>query len=139
MIKLIIAGGRDFKDYNLLQLETQRFLVEQQFKPSQVTIISGKEPNGADKLGEDFAEKYHFPIIEMPAKWDDLDNPIRLIKTRKDGTKYNALAGPIRNEEMAKIATHLIVFWDGKSPGTKSMIGLGEKYKLISKIIRYEK
>jgi hypothetical protein len=137
MIKLIIAGGRDFKDYNLLQLETQRFLVEQQFKPSQVTIISGKEPNGADKLGEEFANKYHFPIIEMPAKWDDLDNPIRLIKTRKDETQYNALAGPIRNDEMTKIATHLIAFFDGSSSGTKSMIGLGEKYKLISKVIKY--
>ena len=137
MIKLIIAGGRDFSDYNLLQLETQRFLVEQNFNPKEVTIISGKA-YGADTLGEDFANKYHFPIIEMPAKWDDIENPIRLIKTRRDGTKYNALAGPIRNEEMAKIATHLIAFWDGKSSGTKSMIGLGEKYKLISKIIRYD-
>ena len=136
MIKLIIAGGRDFKDYNLLQFETQRFLVENQFKPSEVTIISGKA-DGADSLGEIFANKYHFPIIESPAKWDDLDNPIRLIKTRRDGTKYNALAGPIRNEEMAKIATHLIAFFDGSSSGTKSMIGLGEKYNLISKVVRY--
>jgi len=136
MIKLIIAGGRDFKDYNLLQLETQKFLVEQQFKPSQVTIISGKA-DGADKLGEDFANKYHFPIIEMPAKWDDLDNPIRLIKTRKDGTKYNALAGPIRNEEMAKIATHLIAFWDGQSKGSKNMLENAQKYELTYKIINY--
>jgi len=138
MIKLIIAGGSDFKDYNLLQFETQRFLVEQQFKPNQVTIISGKA-DGADTLGEVFANKYHFPIIEMPAKWDDLDNPIRLIRTRRDGTKYNALAGPIRNEEMAKIATHLIAFHDGKSTGTGGMIKLAspEKYNLITKVVNY--
>lgn len=46
-IRLIIAGGRDFSDYQLLQLETQRFLVEQGFNPSQVTIISGKARGAA--------------------------------------------------------------------------------------------
>lgn len=122
MIKLIIAGGRDFTDYNLLQIETQRFLVEQNFNPKEVTIISGKA-RGADSMGEIFATKYHFPILEFPADWN----------------QFGKRAGPIRNEEMAKVATHLIAFWNGKSSGTKSMIGLGEKYKLISKIVQYGK
>ncbi len=129
-IKLIIAGGRDFSDYQLLQLETQRFLVESNFNPSQVTIISGKQKTvdergneyGADFLGEVFAKKYHFPIEEFPADWN----------------KNGKAAGPIRNEEMAKVATHLIAFHDGVSKGTKSMIENAEKYNLIYKIVKYE-
>lgn len=120
-IKLIIAGGRDFSDYNLLQIETQRFLVENNFNPSQVTIISGKA-KGADSLGEQFAEKYNFPIATFIADWN----------------LHGKAAGPIRNEEMAKMATHAIIFWDGQSRGSKNMIDNSIKYNLIYKVVNYE-
>lgn len=120
MIKLIIAGGRDFNDYNLLQLETQRFLVEQQFKPSQVTIISG-HAKGADMMGEVFAHKYKFNLEIYPADWN----------------QFGKRAGPIRNEEMAKFGTHLLLFWDGQSKGSKNMLENAQKYELTYKIINY--
>ena len=113
MIKLIIAGGRDFSDYQLLQLETQRFLVEQNFNPSQLTIISGKA-QGADSLGEQFARKYHFQVEEFPADWNT----------------YGKRAGYLRNEVMAHNADALIAIWDGYSKGTKHMIDLAKKYNL---------
>ena len=119
-IKLIIAGGRDFNDYQLLQLETQRFLVEQGFNPSQLIIVSGNA-KGADSLGEEFAEKYNFPIATYPADWN----------------KNGKAAGPIRNEEMANFATHAIIFWDSISRGSKNMIETARKYNLIYKIVKY--
>ncbi len=120
MIKLIIAGGRDFDDYPLLQLETQRFLVEQNFNPKELIIVSGKA-KGADTGGEIFAEKYNFPIASFPADWN----------------QFGKRAGHLRNEEMAKFATHLLLFWDGKSRGSANMLENARKYNLIYKVVNY--
>jgi hypothetical protein len=46
-------------------------------------------------------------------------------------------AGPIRNREMVRFATHCIAFWDGKSPGTKSLIEACELYELPHRVVRY--
>ena len=53
----------------------------------------------------------------------------------KNGDKYWKLAGLHRNELMAKEADACIVFWDGKSTGTKNMIDLAKKYKLKLRVI----
>lgn len=73
MSKLIIAGSRIFTDYELLESEVKKFILET-VKPKKLTIISGTA-NGADKLGEQFAEKYGFDVERFPAKWDDLSCP----------------------------------------------------------------
>ncbi len=57
-------------------------------------------------LGEKYAAENGFKIERYPAEWD----------------KYGKMAGPIRNEKMAKSADYVICFWDGQSKGTKSMI-----------------
>lgn len=120
MNNIIIAGTRTFDNYELLELEVKKFILENKIKPT-VSIVSGKA-KGADSLGEIFAKKYNFPIIEMPAKWDE----------------FGKRAGYVRNEEMAKISNFCIIFWDGKSSGSANMADLAEKYKLTLKIIRYE-
>jgi hypothetical protein len=38
---------------------------------------------------------------------------------------------------MAWYSSHLVAFWDGQSRGTKSMIELGQKYNLITKVFNY--
>lgn len=74
-------------------------------------IISG-HANGADTIAEHYAMDHHLQCELYPAEWD----------------KYGRSAGPIRNEQMAKIADKVIVFWDGKSHGTKNMIQQAIKY-----------
>jgi hypothetical protein len=118
MIKLIIAGSRDFNDYLFLEKEILIFLKKYKKKDENVIIISGRA-RGADKLGEQFADKFRLRKILKPANWK----------------KYSKAAGHIRNEEMAKIATHCIVFWNGESKGTKNMIDNAEKYQLKLNII----
>jgi hypothetical protein len=59
-----------------------------------------------------YAKENGFEIEKYPADWE----------------KYGKSAGPRRNEQMAKISDYIICFWDGKSKGTKSMIGYAKKY-----------
>jgi hypothetical protein len=115
-MKVIIAGGRDFNDYDKLKIACDFTLKNQDY----VIIISGTA-NGADKLGEKYANDNGHPIKQFPADWD----------------KYGKSAGYRRNSEMAKDSDALIAFWDGKSRGTKSMIDLAVKSKLKTRVIYY--
>jgi len=99
-MKVIIAGGREFNNYELLKSSCDRILIRQ----SNIEIVSGKAL-GADKLGEDYAKEKGYKIKEFPADW----------------IKYKKGAGPIRNKQMAEYADGLIAFWDGQSKGTKNM------------------
>ena len=65
------------------------------------------------------------------------NKPQNQIGITKNGDKYWKLAGLHRNELMAKEADACIVFWDGKSTGTKNMIDLAKKYKLKLRVINY--
>ena len=119
-VRIIIAGGRDFVNYDLLKLEAKRFILENGLiRP--ITIVSGCA-NGADKLGERFATEYNFFIDRFPADWD----------------QFNKRAGPIRNEQMAQNAKYCLVFWDGVSKGSANMIENAKKYNLIYKVIKYD-
>jgi hypothetical protein len=115
-MKVIIAGGRYFDNYDLLCQKVDYYLSRQ----SKVEIVSGAA-KGADKLGERYAEERQYPIKRFIADW---------------GT-WGKRAGYLRNEEMAEYADALIAFWDGRSKGTKHMINLAKKLNLSIRIIRY--
>jgi len=115
-MKVIIAGSRDFNDYGLLT-----YICNIEIKPGD-EIVSGRA-RGADALGEKYAIEHGYPKRLFPANW----------------RKYGKSAGYRRNEEMAKYGDKLIVFWDGKSKGTKHMIDLAEMYNLEIKTIIFSK
>jgi len=115
---LIIAGGRNFNDYELLESSVNEYIDTNNLR--NITIITG-DARGADKLGNKFAKRNNYPLIKKPADWD----------------KYGKTAGYIRNAEMAEEATDLIAFWDKKSKGTQHMIDVAKKKKLKVKIVRY--
>ena len=117
--KVIIAGGRDFADYDLLKSTMNNLLKNIK---DRIIIVSGAA-RGADQLGEKYANEMGYSIKRYPARWD----------------LYGNAAGPIRNEEMAKYADALVAFWDGHSRGTKSMIELGERYGLKIRVKIYTK
>ena len=117
-MKIIIAGGRDFNDYNKLCQICDHMLQNQQ----DIEIVSGTA-KGADQLGEKYANEKGYKITRFPANWD----------------KHGKAAGYLRNEEMAKYADALIAFWDNKSKGTEHMINLAKKYNLKIKICNYGK
>ena len=117
--KIIIAGGRDFMDYNLLKEKTNKILQEKKVT-HKIVIISGCA-RGADTLGLRYASENAFDVEEYPADWD----------------KYGKKAGYVRNVEMAENADALIAFWDGNSKGTKHMIDIATERNLPIRVIRY--
>lgn len=119
VFRIIIAGTRDFDDYNLLKEKVSK-IIEEKRKTHQIVIVSGKA-RGADRLGERFANENGFNIDEFPADWDH----------------YGKRAGYLRNKDMAEHSNALIAFWDGKSPGTKNMIDLAKQKNLPTRIIYY--
>lgn len=117
-MRVIIAGGRDFSDYEMLKERLDFFL--QNNIDKDIKIISGKA-KGADSLGERYAIEKCYDLIEMSANWD----------------KYGKSAGYRRNEDMASIADVCVCFWDGYSKGTKHMIDLAEQYNVKLRIVKY--
>jgi hypothetical protein len=116
-VKLIIAGGRYFNNYELLKEKVDYFLSNES---GDIEIVSGKA-RGADSLGEKYAKEKGYPVKEFPAKWNE----------------YGKRAGYLRNEEMALYATHCVCFWDGESKGTKHMIDLANKSNLNLRVVSY--
>jgi len=114
--RVIVAGGRDFFDYQLLKSKLDTLLSQK----NNVVIVSGGA-KGADSLGEKYAREHNLLISHYPALWD------------KHGTR----AGYIRNEEMAKNADAVVCFWDGLSSGTQHMIDTAKSMNLKLRIVMY--
>jgi hypothetical protein len=133
MFRCIIAGGRDFEDYTLLQEKCIKVLTS---KLPHVIIISGCA-SGGDKLGEVFAAYNNLEVERFPADWENLDVEPCVIKYNKYGKPYNAVAGHNRNRQMAERAEALIGFWDGRSKGTGDMVMTMRKLEKPVRIIRY--
>ena len=114
-MNVIIAGGRNFHDYNSLCETMQDYL------DKDITVICGMA-RGADLLGRRWAMQFNKRVIEMPAKWD----------------LHGKSAGYKRNQEMAKIADRLIAFWDGKSRGTMHMINIMKEMGKEFEVVYYE-
>lgn len=115
-MKIIIAGGRTFDNYDLLCKKCDKFLINL----TDIEIVSGVA-KGADSLGERFAKERNYQIKQFPANWN----------------LYGKSAGYIRNDEMAVYSDCLIAFWDGKSKGTKNMIDLAYCYCLKVRVVLY--
>ena len=118
-MKIIVAGGRDFDDYDLL-CETLDDMFAG-FAPEYMEVVSGGA-TGADSLGEKWADIYGFSVDKFPANWKE----------------YGKAAGAIRNIEMAKVSDWLVAFWDGKSKGTKHMIDTALKHRLEIRVVFYD-
>lgn len=117
-IKLIVAGGRDFLDRDRFNSAMRSFECDNEGLPD--AILSGMA-RGADQMGVDYAMENNIQILPFPALWH----------------RHGRSAGPIRNRQMARNATHLLAFWDGRSRGTRDMIQVAEDMKLNVRIARY--
>ena len=118
--RVIVAGGRRFNDYPLLERTLDR-LIYRKCRRNEVEIVSGTAP-GADTLGERWAHKRGYRVKQFPADWKE----------------HGRAAGPLRNEQMGAYATHLIAFWDGHSSGTRHMIETAKIFNLKVKVLRYD-
>lgn len=118
--RIIIAGGRDFKNYELLKERVDFYLSKAIADGYDIEIVSGTA-NGADKLGERYARERGYKIASFPADWNT----------------HGKKAGYLRNAEMANYADALIAFWDKKSRGTNHMINLAKEKGLLVRVVNY--
>lgn len=116
--RVIIAGGRDFTDYELLKRYCDSVLRNK--VDDGIEIVCGKA-RGADYLGEKYAIERGFGIKFFPAEWESLGKR----------------AGFVRNEQMARYADAVIAFWDGQSHGTKHMIDIATENGLAIRVKKY--
>ena len=125
-LRIIIAGSRNFNDYELLKREVLNIVKYDNRPKEYVKIISGCA-RGADTIGERFAKEFGLEVKKFPADWDGLGKR----------------AGYVRNAEMAKFAVEddndgmLIAFCDGQSRGIKHMIYLAKRYCLDVHIVNF--
>ena len=122
MIRVLIAGSRDFNDFELLDKAVKHYLKQYSLHRQDIEVVSGGA-RGADKLGEQFANKYSIKLTIFPADWNT----------------YGKSAGYIRNEQMIKYIGDtgiVFAFWDGQSHGTAHTIKLANKYNIKVHIIR---
>ncbi len=105
--KIIVAGSRTFTDQNFIN----KFL-DEIYNKEPFELVCGMAP-GVDFLAYQWAQKKGVQIHEFPANW------------RKHGNS----AGAIRNNAMAEFADSAILFWDGKSRGTRIMLDMMKRYK----------
>jgi hypothetical protein len=129
-MKLIVAGGRDFKDKGFLVRELDSLLLgDPHLLPEDVEIVHGGCPTGADRFAAEYAHFRDFRVKVFLANWD----------------KYGKAAGPIRNSEMAEYVSqsrnqelgHCILFWNGKSTGTWSMFQQARKHRIPTTVYYY--
>lgn len=113
MIRLIIAGSRDYYDQEKVFRDIHTF----QGKFGIDEIISGGA-SGVDKLAEEYAFLHQIPFKLFQADWE----------------KYGKAAGSIRNREMAEYANALLAF-DKGTKGTQNMIDIARKYHLKGFVI----
>lgn len=117
MFRVIIAGCRDYTDYEALKAYTDRMLSN---ITDEIQIVSGGA-SGADALGERYAREKGYSLKRFPADWN----------------QYGRSAGPKRNRQMAQYADALIAFWDGVSRGTKNMIDEANAGGLLVRVKRF--
>lgn len=115
-LKTIIAGGRDFSDYGLLESTLDSL-------PWSISESLNGEALGADSLGAKYMKNKNREddIKSYPADWN----------------KHGKAAGHIRNTTMANNAQALVAFWDGKSKGTADMISKAKERELLTLVVNY--
>lgn len=118
-MRVLIAGGRDFCNYDMLCQMVDAALVGR----TDVTIVSGRA-RGADQLGERYARERGYAVDYFPAQWD----------------KHGKAAGMIRNKQMIDSLSSddlVLCFWDGLSRGTKNTIDTARKRGIKTGVARY--
>ena len=119
-MRVIIAGGREFNDRDLMWSKLDKLFSYKRKKGEKIIIVSGNA-RGADRLGETYASSRGMKVLIYKADWK----------------RYPKSAGYRRNEDMADNADALVAFWDGESKGTKHMIETAQEKGLDVRVVRW--
>ena len=113
--KILVCGGSHFESYGLLKVVLSKLIEKFHINISTSEIVSG-HCQGADMLGEKYAEEYGISVKAFPADWG----------------KYKRKAGPIRNKQMIDYISGfenklVVAFTTADTVGTRNTVKLAKK------------
>lgn len=117
-VKITIIGSRTFDDKERLFQ-----ILDKNFEKIEMIISGGAQ--GADLLGQLYAQERGLPCLIHYPRWHSID-----------GT-YDKGAGLRRTRSVINGVDMVLVFWDGKSNGTKRSIDLAERLGKKVKIFKF--
>lgn len=135
---VVVFGSRKNIDEETFEACLEGFIREWAMTPENTVFVSGMAHDGPDKYIVSWCKAKGWRWHECPADWDNIDVPGARIKKNAQGKEYNALAGFMRNQEMANVSSHGLGFWDGHSPGTEDMMGRCQEKQIKLRIIRVQ-
>ena len=101
-MKVAVIGSRSFNDYKRLKDTLSKI---------DVSLLVSGGANGADKLGEQYANENNIPTKIFLPDWE----------------KHGKAAGFLRNTDIINEAELVVAFWDQQSNGTRDSIQKAEK------------
>lgn len=124
MKTILVCGGRDFSSYKTVERVLD--ILVQRFDKNDLTIIEGGAP-GADRMAGMWALRRGIWHASYRAKWEDLSHPDAAIRIRANGSRYDAMAGHRRNQQMLDEGKpDLVVAFPGGT-GTADMVRLAKR------------
>lgn len=115
--KIILAGGREFYDYDMFRYKVD-FLLQNK---TNIEIVSGGAM-GTDTLAEKYAKEKGYKLTIFKADWE---------------ASFKS-AGPIRNAKMVDYSDAALFFWDGVSRGTFDCMKKASDKGIPLKVVRYD-
>lgn len=112
-----VTGSRTISDYNWFANK-----LEESLKDYKVTKFISGGARGVDTLIKIYCNRNNKELEEILPDWD----------------KYGKKAGFVRNKEIIDKSDFNLIFWDGKSKGSKFNIDYCEKNNKKFKVIRYD-
>lgn len=117
-MRLLITGSRDWDN---IQVITDTMVVLKRIYGTDVLLVSGACPAGADRMCEDYAIHLGWLVERHPADWD----------------RYGKSAGPIRNQEMVDLGADVcLAFIKNNSRGATMTANLAMDAGIETKIYR---
>lgn len=118
--RVLVCGSTTFTDYDLLSNQMDNVMLTE-LRGNTVFITSGCK-RGTDAMIMAWCEKRRKPCVIMPNRW----------------LEFGIRAGFICNAERADAATHLYIFYDGRSSGSRNMIWNAKKRNLTLKVYLFD-
>jgi predicted polyphosphate/ATP-dependent NAD kinase len=112
MKRILVCGGRDFKDAAMVEWALNRILWRVQAIDDGMVVVHG-DCRGADRLGQDWAEINGIQTEKHPANW----------------RAHGRSAGPLRNRQMLETGIDLVVAFPG-GDGTADMCTAADEKKV---------
>lgn len=117
-MRLIVAGGKDFNDYPLLERTLDELLADRQDK----VYLVNNNSRGASELALSYARKKGYGMQYC----------------HPDFKYHKHKAHLVNNKKMASISTFCVVFFDGKDEATTNLIEEVKAQHKTVRVIRYK-